>query len=330
MTVVPSPEADPRPGVTGYDQDLEESRAKLSPQVARRMAEIEAVPGYGSYFHSCVPNNYVFILVPLATNRELLVERIKTLTTPLNEANEATYQYCFDIIKRMPRNEVLEHDSLIQRMGGWKRTVSTSANLQGVAFAEKVFATLADLGVDVRARWQAEVPEMRKFFTQVPDEIERLLRINISVRQDSVVGVLRQLIESVFAIPECLALIEKVEVAKPHAGDASLVNYPTLILYLVSEANDPGRRAEVEALLQRLHAVFADCPHGLAADPTYADPWHPFVTLTQGYRLWKRYLELVGLLGEIYDSDFQYAYLRPSGTPGNFPGLLSAYRHTGS
>lgn len=169
---------------------------------------------------------------------------------------------------------------------------------------------------------------MHDMFTrQIPHKIEHLLRLNLSIPHDLVTQSLQRLMDEVFGASDTFSLIERVEVAKPNlSNDTSVTNYPTIILYLVVDANEPARRDEVDQLLRLLHPWAAGFEHGLGAESDFADLWYPFLTVTQGYKLWKRYLRVVGLLDEVYDRDFNYAYLRGRPTLRNFPQVLSQYR----
>lgn len=294
-------------------------------RVAQRTA-ILGIRGYTRLFLPPIPNNFVFILFPAGTDAEQQMERIRAVNGPLNHANLLLYDCCSELARRTePGPAPVLQDAL----EAWRRQIEGRTNLRSVQYAEVVLAELDQRLAPRRAR--AEIarkrPDIVQAFSRAPEAVKGLLRINIYVPEESTERCLSILMREVFASPASFELVERLELAKVRLDPTIPVVYPTLILYLKTDANQPARRPQAEALLHALSAALEPFTSPTPADDEFADRWRPNATATQGLRLHKRYLQLLALLGRVYDPRRNFAYLKaPASRASNFPDVLAGVR----
>lgn len=269
-------------------------------------AGLREVAGVEGAFHPPVPNNYVHLLVPRHRDMGEVVRAIAEATAPLNRADEALLGCCAELLAG-------HHDPLgEQALEGWRGCIRRRVNLQGIRWASEVAARLGagERGaISLPERLHREHPEVLASFRSVPRSLLELVRINGYLRPEQLVGVLGR-ITADLRDPTLAAAVERIEVARLARGiEPGAIDHPTLIVYLRAEVmTDESLAAAIEHLVERFAAV------GPALTPRaqYALPLAHDATLTQGYFLYKRYLQLVGLLDELYDPAWGHALTRPT------------------
>ena len=309
---------------------VEEMRRQAPGPIRKRMQEIETLESYRKHFKVCVPNNYALMLVKAEYRLEAYLEEVATYTSFMNRANSQMQVFCSGLATSLPEDG---ESSLAALLEEWRLTIEKRNNFLGVFYAERVVEALAKRDCDVRHWLRHGNSGVGGQFLDVPARVKNILRVNLCIPHEAVIHYLDEFMRRVFLIPEAFSMVERVEVAKPLLEGEGVVDYPTIIFYLVESADDLAHYGEVDHLLRLLQPILVGLPTSCVADTLFADVWYPFATVTQGFKLWKRYLNLLGILDCIYDRDFNYAYLRSdldkvglSEASRNFPRILSQYR----
>jgi hypothetical protein len=220
------------------------------------------------------------------------------ITAPLNDADGALLDYFMDLSEKRPD---LMTGEIFDALVHWSAARKRRQFLSGGLHAETVLAGFTrGLGESVVTFIEGEQPHIIDAFCAVPDSLKRVLRINIYLTPAEVSSVAQELVRS-FQLP-----LGRVEVARVSAWTSRPQPFPTLILYAPSvEICDGGR------WLSAAQACLGQALRGKTlgeAPSAFADVWHPGCSITEGFRLYKRYLQILDRLDAVYDARRGYAY----------------------
>lgn len=280
----------------------------MRPSGAReaQIREIKSIPRIGSLFHRPYPTNYVLQLVPLRRDLDVYLRRLSGVRrgwATINDADRRLRELCSDAMHE-PRLGAPSRKAL-RAMDCWTEASRNGLNLRCVDHAER-FA-LERFGTQRRfSHWlRRRDPRLIRRFAKLPGNLLGQIRINAYLSHDDVLPCLDEWVQKLASSKNLQDRIERLEVAIRDLPQHEAL-YPTLIVYLRSSRSIPVIRDALEPILGR----FRVRKH---AREEYAEVVMPHATVTQGFRLYKRYLRLLGLLDELYDARTNYAY-RLAGT----------------
>jgi len=290
------------------------SARHLTATKARVQNQVEALsrrPRVAEHFHSPYPNNFVILLIPRRHDLARYLDDLGTATAPLNHADRSLIRYCKKLSRKAPTP--CGTSDLIE----WESCIKNKTNLIGIKFAMEVAQHLERSGVlpcPFAEHVRAERPNIIQAFVSIPESFQRVTRVNAYLDRPSRDRALGAVLEQVHQHPELALCIDRIEIAKDLEPVASsTVPYPTLIVYLdVAAAGLLDALAQLRGILVR-HDPYAPLR------TTFAYAWTESSTLTQGYFLYKCYLQLLGVLEAVYDPHSNYAFALE--TP---PALLAA------
>jgi|GEM_PF-3219142 len=295
-------------------------RNAIAAPLRNRIREIETLAQFNDYFNPCIPNNFVFMLVNKSYDLQDYLGYIATLTSPMNESNREIKDFAERLAHSASGNTRKE---LAPYLEEWEKVIECRNNFLGFEKAKRVSEALSEYGIDLGAELQAERSGIIDRFTRIPDGVRGVLRINICLPYSEILDCLSSFLKTIHPGSEEFQLISRIEVAKPPFSDNVKVVYPTLIVYLKEAADLPENHSLLTTLITGLGNVLRDQTWENKIDSTYSDLWMPFVTITQGFKLFKRYLHLLDALDSVYDVKRNYAYLKSdSPEKSNFPFIM--------
>lgn len=265
--------------------------------------ELCGIDGVGTRLSRPIANNFVFMFVPRAVDTAAHLRDWGERTAGLNEADHRLRAVCRDLVGSMASDDAMR-DRLACILTRWRSHVDRGANLVGcqeaIAFVEAARPIVA-LGRYL----ESNHPDVADAFVDVDPVVREVVRVNLYLPPALVSAFLGLLLRA-DAEEGLLGGVDRIEVAKRFPGSHPLrvAEFPTLMLYVgLSEHTDRARSGL--ALLCRWLRAALDAlkippapPHSLAE---YALPWSRHANLMQGLRLYKRYLEALGLLDRVYD-----------------------------
>ncbi len=238
------------------------------------------------------------------------VERAAGNTMPLNTADQAFRDLCERLLDPH-RSELAISKAARFRLEmvlrAWKQASKSGANLIGCDFAQK-FAGEVSGHCDIA---QMVRPDIAALFTNIPAALKEFVRLNFFVPFEHVDAMLEALLVDE---GEILQWVNRVEIsAWPNGMDQKLCPpFPTLMLYIGLDEPCPTTDSLLRLLdicrTATIELTATTLPSNLSE---YAIPVLPFVNVTQGYRLYKRYLRALGLLDEVYDPNTTHAFVQP-------------------
>jgi hypothetical protein len=272
------------------------------------------LPGVSKYLNGPLANNYVYVLVPKSVDVNKHLDQAATNTSHLNKADGELLRFGRSLIPLLEPYGVdaATQERLESLAFHWNEHFHAATNLIGceyaIAFARELqpYVSFSDLLSNTS-------PNVLDLFRRVPLVVTDFLRINLHLPFSIVGAVLSELLDGGLASLE----VDRLEMARwPNRMSRNVVPpFPTLIIY--AGINSPRPNAEaLSAILRTIHRV--TMPLGeLHASPEvlseFALPWMPFASVSQGYKLWKRYLNVLNIVDEIYDPSTGMALVREDG-----------------
>jgi len=251
-------------------------------------------------FHPPIANNFVDMLIPRTHDATAYVHGIERDTSVLNRADEALLDYCSALLTRGSDREASD------AVAHWRACIAKRANLQAQRWVPQVIAGLVRTGAicgSLHEHLTRDRPEILDLFRAAPRAVLEVVRVNGYLAPWQIGDALELLTREIVR-GELSAAIDRVETARLKGSmstDPGL-RFPTLIVYLAPEVS-------VEAY-ERVVSTLSRASHTLDPRLEFAIPVAHNATLTQGFVLHKRYLRLVGLLDEFYDSNSNHAFCR--------------------
>ena len=273
---------------------------------------IRLIPGLNSLFHDPIPNNYVWLLIPKNKDKEAYISRFALQTSCLNKADGFLFNTCKLMLNRLGFS--LTHH-VYQTIDYWRTGLCGQyrSNIDDIYLAERVveeIQTKLPEGSDFPSVIRKESPEVIDKFINIPEQIKSLVRVNLYLPHEQVRNCLATLLREISSSgSSLLMLVDRIEIAKVGLTDNNQVNYPTLIIYLAPEANNMNNLHIVRSLLKLTASVATEYPPAPLLNSEYSDCWLLNTTVTQGFRLYKRYLAILGVLSSVYDAHWNFAYL---------------------
>lgn len=255
--------------------------------------------------------NHVLLMVRREDDLDAHIARAAAMTAPLNVADAMFREFCRDLWEAASQRQwsTTAASKIEHHLHTWERHAATGSNLLGCDDAQVVAREL-EPHIDIAAA-VCDRPEIGRAFVEVPSAVRELVRVNFFVPGALVAPTLDRLLADDGAI---LAHIDRIEVAALSCGTRTdvVLPFPTLILYLGLGASEPTRR-DVESTIDRCLSVGLQIPMPPAPNAAiteYALPILSNATVSQGYRLHKRYLAILGLLDEVFDRSTNHALVR--------------------
>lgn len=249
-------------------------------------------------FHSPFSNNFVEVFVPIANDREQILKGMHSITAPLNDADGALLSYLMDYCER--RRELVT-DAMFEEVVYWSVQRKKGRFLGGVEHAEKVLEGFStQLGESMVTLIEKENASLLDAFCQIPDELKRVFRINVFLAPPAVFELVKR-IATRTELP-----LGRLEVAHVSLRTPSPQPFPSLILYAPATTEE-GRKKWLAQWMTFLERELPAESLG-EANPEYSDVCRQGCSVTEGFRLYKRYLRILGRLDAVYDARRGYAY----------------------
>ncbi|MEG3620140.1 hypothetical protein V5T82_16875 [Magnetovibrio sp. PR-2] len=254
-----------------------------------QISKIEAIPGYQEVFYYPYPHNYVLIALPQRSDLDGYLASIRKTYAPLNDADGAL----LDFLDQQITGE--EARNIIAR---WRERRSRGLNLEGVRYAHQLTGLMGKTSLPELI--MEEQPGLIDRFVFISPSIQATERINIYTPIEKAVDNLAALLSALGTDENITASFDRIEVAKAGLDSEQDEAFPSLILY-------PKQNASA---LDRIKGALQTLAPALLPKQTFAQEWTHNATYSQGFRLYKCYLQLLGQLDHVYDSQRNYAKLR--------------------
>jgi len=277
-------------------------RSALNPQAAELAWRNRRIR---QFFNLPQTNNYVHVFIPAHRGTREVLSGVHRAAQPLNEADSRFYSYCKAYAQEHP--ELMCREAL-QALIDWRAMQNSGAFLEGAASME----TLLDLwesklGHAFYQQLQKDAPNLQEAFVQMPPSLIHVLRLNLYVPPNLVVSFLLRIVGFLQNDTSMASLVERIDVARVSPRSSTEHTFPTLIIYLDFDYASAHASA-LDFMKSWLREPLSQLSPSQALNTEFADHWHRSATVTEGFRLYKRYLRRLGCLSRVYDPKRDFAY----------------------
>jgi hypothetical protein len=267
------------------------------------------------FFYSRYTNNFSVVLVNRSFNLDALKTSRRTLLEHLNQASYTLQAYVDNRLSdpRLSRYVAAEEQEVLSQLcQNWRRQIELGNSFLTYDYAEMCLAILAKAGYPLYEQLRsARYRAIGQRFVSVPHPSKAFVRISAYPAFDALPEALDRLVEELSARPLLLRHIERIEMARtdfPLKLETGATDYPTFSLFLDQHLV----QTREHPLIDEAVMTISKTSDGLAQRAPQADYSHavtPTLRVSQGFRNYKKYLHILGLLDTVYDRDSHYAYL---------------------
>lgn len=282
--------------------------------VAAQAASLSRLPGVGTRVSLPRPNNFVLMMVPGSSSADEHLDRFVDMTAPLNLADMELLHRCERLVSsdRVPEART---EALRDVLADWRANFEAGSNLVGCLHAGRFASLISDVQ-PIASLVATEWADVGDAFLTVDPIFHELVRVNVYLPPGIVEHVLRVVLE-IDADTGLLDAVDRIEVAKrfDERVDWVVPGHPTLIFYVGASADGNSSAADLASLLRSIGATLGTTrmpPPPAASLHEYAVACHANVNVTQGFRLYKRYLAMLGLIDVVYDGACGHALVNES------------------
>ncbi len=287
-----------------------------------RQLEKMTETGCGSgLFHKIHFNNYTFVMVCRHTDYDFYCSDTTHSFSVLNNIVIGLYGFFKNIYDAF----VAEHPPASPKQAElyrkvalfleyWKRDLDSGNYFLSYNYIKITGQGFDMMGLPCLEQLRGEGRELLAQLMQFDKRYQHLVKIDVYMDAEDVPAFFTQLCRVFNEQPELYQAIERVEIANPNFSETfvtkavNLEHYPKLIIYpdkqIASITSEPVLR--LRHVLNSMMAAYTEQP----MDSSFCIPFAKNTTITQGYRNYKKILQVLNLLGELYDAGSGYSLFR--------------------
>jgi hypothetical protein len=272
-------------------------------------------------FHEIHHNNYTFVLVSKHIDYDFFCKDTVAALSVLNDVVIALYEFS----KKAYQSFISQHPpgtaekaELYKKVAlfleYWKKDLDAGNYFLSYNYIKITGQGFDMMGLPYIEYLRNEGRDLCSRLLHFDRRYKHLIKIDLYLNDNEVAGFFTALCSEIKKQPHLFESIERIEVANPEFTETfvtkavNLRYYPKIIIYPnkdISSINDETV-AEIRQLLQRMMTDYGEYP----MDTAFCTPFAKNSTITQGYRNYKKIMQVVNLLDEVYDPESGYSLLK--------------------
>ncbi len=274
-----------------------------------QLERLKDIPNFNDLFLNSVADNGCITLPNRQYDWEEKSEEMGELFEPLNKANVVLSKFCDWCVElaaeQQDEDQLSQFESIGTLQSNWRVKREAGNYFLTYPYAAGIFELLHQLGFPLEERLQ-ERPRVRNSFINLPFHVKSFVRISLVVPHQQLPKVLSDLIQAFLEDENLFYYVERVELAAGRGKE--LPQSPTLHVCLNARVVTTHRHVVIKEILAKILPLTRSLPLSQASH------WHGMsagknVFLSQGYNTYKRFLQLLGVLDEVYQKNNNYAFL---------------------
>lgn len=272
------------------------------------------VPGYDVLFHSQVVSQHKqFYFYNKQHRQEIAGVHDKKNFVMLNQANLRLGRLCKSMIEAFEEGAAASDDvdTLRDTLKQWQDSFNTGETFDTFRYAACILDQLRACSFPVDQRLSASL-ELHQSFRNIPHATKSFFQLSVVVPEAEVVQFLHQSMELFqqrhtlwYYVREFTVYQAVVRVRKETSDDALYVMKYILLPGIVNSRLSPVVQQLAEAISSTLPSMDPE----VEINP-YAQELTRGVFVSQGSTNYKKFLQLLGILDDVYDASSGYAYLK--------------------
>ena len=275
---------------------------------------IEKINNYKNVFHPVFPNNFSIVCI----NKRLILDELKDNNTRalsrLNVANYNLYRFCELLNSKTTWSDSRVNARMDFMLNSWDKTIKAGNSFLCFDFANAIFQAFLLNNIPIHEELNS------KKYRVIIDEFKRLdykwksfFKISVYCEMDSCNSILGDLINNLFENVALAYYVERVEIAKEHFQTdlSDQVRHPIINIILDRDIVISRCNPLISRLCKTLTNLCGSYePNSNSNFEQYQDFFTKEISVSQGFKAYKKYLNLLGSLSEIYDESKNFAYLK--------------------
>jgi hypothetical protein len=284
-----------------------------------QQVDLEQSPHYHDLFHDTFFNNFSVVCLNKRYNKGALVEnKIRSL----RKLNVACYnlqvftRMCLDKMHELKDfsgfGEDLEWMDTFE--GRWSKAVAEGDSFLTFEFANEVVTKIRQLNFPYDEVLNSSKYEViPKAFKNIDHYVKGFVKISIFADYHEARLLMERFIDLMEKNPLLFYYIERVEMAKqifarPDISAFNEHSHPALTIFFDSKIVSVNFHPAVNELLEKLMPLVEPVTE-MSFDDKFSSHIGKNTTLSQGYRNYKRFLDLVGVIDDVYDKKTGYSFI---------------------
>ncbi len=285
--------------------DLQTGKAALEEQKGM----IDAITGLQDQFHPAYFNNFSVCLVnrqlPLASLQEARGRALHQL----NVANSNLFLFCDVCYMALP--QTLRFEAMTHALATWRKKLEQHRHFLTLPEATELIEALQAAGYPFHQNIRK--PKYRVIldaFKNLDASFKSFVKYEVSIPYANSLEFVQELVHQYAKVPE-LQIIERIEVTKAYVPGISLneSQFPAIKILLNKQKVQDRKHPQIAAVTKLLQTMVASF-EALQLNTDYAMPLAKGLYVSQGFGNYKQFLKLLNIIDDVYDSQFNYAYLK--------------------
>jgi ribosome-binding factor A len=272
-------------------------------------------------FHPIHLNNYTFVMVCKETDYDFYCKDTTAALSVLNNVVMDLYGFFKNLytnfVQKNPpapdKAELYKKVSLFLEY--WKRDNDEGKFFLSYNYIKIIGQGFDMMGLSYTGLLREEGSQLCNRLYRFDQRYKHLIKIDLYMDDEAVNPFFATLCNHLKEQPELLSAIERIEVANPGFTEsfvtkaANLRYYPKIIIYpdkQIATADHPSVVA-IQNLVNSMMEPYEECP----MDQGFCTPFAKNTTITQGYRNYKKIMQVLNLLDDVYDRNSGYSFYIP-------------------
>ena len=271
---------------------------------------IETISGFSKIFHLPLKQHFYYYLYNRAHDYEIAVERAKTTYLPLNKANFNFGRFCKNCISDLKESSEENYSETIallqENLDNWQQIYTAGNVFNTIKFARLIIENLRRINYPLATKFK-ENPELIQSFISIPYPVKANFHITVIVSEELILDFLQELIQIFQKEPSLSYYVGEVLLSEKNI-ELEGERYHTLKIGLLPTVVNSKRNPIINELL----AIILPLVRKHKEVDFNINPFSINVGkntfLSQGNSNYKHFLDLLGVLDQVYHSSGNYAY----------------------
>lgn len=275
---------------------------------------IRSLPQYPKYFHAPIGNNYSVMLINKTLNSLDYRNRIKTEYFALNKANMNLRRLITIIIDELNSNIGLKKNPVLLEINNinnsWDLHNKDGNFYLTFNYAERIIENLKKLDYDIKQKTY-EHAIVKRLFVDVPENVKSFIRINIFLNFSEVYTFFENFLATVCLEKQLFSLVDRIDLAlETYYNDAETIDsrFSTFNVYLNPERVRSSSDKLLAKLLSKTEILIQNFTNK-EVPCNYSFPYAKNTSIIQGNTNYKRFLNTLEFIDDVYDKKSNYAFL---------------------
>ena len=270
---------------------------------------------YDSLFHEPMPNNFSIVLTNKEINLGQYIDDYSESLKQFNVVNFNLFRFCELKIDEVPWVDETNEQNAREALAKWQRLMNAGNSFLCFQYVSYLIRAFIENNYPVLEvlREPRFSPIIEKL-VDIDHWVKSFFKMGLYLDFDTFYEHFDQFLAALDEKSDLFEVVDKLEVAREFfPTDQRKSNGPQVVLSIFFNADRVQKPEDwaLSTMTTLLTDVFLIGQAPTKIEQTdFLDLVHPNICLSQGFKAYKKYLNLLGEIGHIYDEASNYAYLK--------------------